>query len=361
MNLVVGSQSELKDPRGVEFSLSHKDVEIFREFHGVVPDSWLVDRSKNVILPFDGVVLEENKFPDFDSLPQFDLSTACDLRAKELVDTGKNITLLWSGGIDSTLMLVSFLKNSVNTDQITVACNYESIKENPEFYSNHVLKNFKIVATERLMQSLKFDITDSIIVSAEPADLLCGIDIQAKMLKTFGPEFLYLKPSRENIVKFFLTRNMSFEAANCWYDLLIESTKSSKRPIDTTSDISWWVSFNWRWQYTVEKFKLRYNTLNNFIAFFSSKEFQSWSVHRELLDIKCLEDFKTDYKDLIFEFDKNQNYRDKKIKHESVTLYYIGNTYSGLLDDSTRLTNKEYSIFDFYQKNNYINSWLGTV
>ena len=63
----------------------------------------------------------------------------CVERATALIDTGKTLKVTWSGGIDSTGVLVSLIKAAgSNTDQIKVMFESRAIEENPDFYNNHI-------------------------------------------------------------------------------------------------------------------------------------------------------------------------------------------------------------------------------
>ena len=66
------------------------------------------------------------------------------MRAKELLARAERLDVslysFWSGGIDSTCVLVSLLKNASASqkERIVVLMSEESISENPNFYRDHV-------------------------------------------------------------------------------------------------------------------------------------------------------------------------------------------------------------------------------
>ena len=62
------------------------------------------------------------------------LNDLLDQRATELLATQRKLAVMWSGGIDSTCVLVALLKHLQHQDQLVVYMTDVSIAENPEFY-----------------------------------------------------------------------------------------------------------------------------------------------------------------------------------------------------------------------------------
>ncbi len=355
MNLIVSTSLPLKDHRGIEFSKNKKDVAIFREVHGIISDSWLIDRSNSIRLPFKSVSTKEYTL-DF-PIKNIDIETASYNRAQDLIKTNQPIYVLWSGGIDSTFVLVSLLTAGINKDQIFVVCNQDSLKENYKFFKL-IQPLVNIVSTEKIIQNLKYSQIDGIILSAEHGDLLYGYDFSSEMLQIFGSDYLKGPVSRSSITRFFTYKKMSLESANCWFDIFIESAKMSARPIVTNYDFSWWVGYNWRWQYALEKFRMRFLTLENSTTFFSGTDMQNWAIHHCQPDLLTLKDFKPEYKKIIFRYNKDNDYLNNKIKHESTTLYYGSNSFAAILEDNSRLSIKDFDLFSFYQSDNFIANWI---
>jgi hypothetical protein len=325
--------------------------------HGVVSESWLVDRTSTVVLPFRTTVLPENLLSNFQNFTQISLLEACLFRAEELISKCKKIYFLWSGGIDSTMALTSFIMSGISREQLIVVCNSESIKENPKFYKDHILNKFDLLASELLMQQMKLSTIDGTIISCEQGDLLYGQDFGSSMFELYGGEFLNKSVSRKNAVKFFVDNKMNETAANCWYDIFMTSATASPRPIDNMYDFSWWCGFNWRWQWAIEKIKIRTKQNVDIQTFFSSHELQSWSVFHQQHQVSKKIDFKYEFKKMIYEYTKDESYFDK-IKHPSATFYYTADSYAAIDSNYNRYRAKEFSIIDYYQPNNFISQWL---
>ena len=356
-SLIITCAFELKDKRCLALIEQYPDIDIFRNIHGVVSESWLVDRTATVKLPFHTTVLEENILPDFTTIPQRTLYDTCMFRATELITNCKKIYFLWSGGIDSTMALTSFIMAGVSKEQLIVVCNSESIKENPQFYKNHILGKFDLMASELMMQRMKLSNIDGTILSCEQGDLLYGQDFGFSMFELLGSDFLNASVSKENAIKFFVANNMNENSASCWYDIFMTSAKNSPRSINNMYDFSWWCGFNWRWQWAVEKIKIRTAQSLDIQTFFSSNEMQAWSVLHNQRQVVNKADFKYEFKKLIYDYTKDITYFDK-IKHPSATFYYTADSYAAIDSNYKRYKSKDFSIIDYYQPDNFISQWL---
>lgn len=357
-NLTAACAFELRDYRSIDIVKNYKDIDIFRNIHGAVSESWLVDRTGRVQLPFKSSILEENKIPATNNNFNLNLTEVCINRAREFLSRNNNIYIMWSGGIDSTLIVVSFLMANIDCDAITIVCNQESIKENPDFYKNFILGKFKIIASELMMQQLKIGIVDGLIISGEQGDLIFGQDFGSAMFARYGKDYLKSAPDRNSIVRFFIDNSMSITGANCWYDIFMESAQASPRPIDTAYDFSWWAGFNWRWQWALEKVKMRSQLDQPIETFFSSYDFQQWSIQHQQ-NISSNIDFKLPYKKIICNYTNNDDYLNK-IKVPSATIYYGANSAVALTTDGIRHSAKNFSLMKFYQSKNFISDWLNS-
>jgi hypothetical protein len=329
------------------------DLEIFSEFFKIVSSSWIVDRTEETKLPFRTNVLNDHKL-NYVSQNTLSLDDAC----QHAVEKYKNITtpiyVLWSGGIDSTLILVSFLKYGFDKSKIIVACNFDGIKENYNFYKNFILPNFKVIASEMLIQQLD----SGTLINGDPADALLGIDLSLGIFKKYGSEYLLKPCSREVITEYFINSGLSHQAANCWYDYYISSINFSPRQIVTVQDFSWWITFNHRWQTANEKLKTRIKSSVNYCRFFDSEHFQNWAINKSNTTITRLQDFKYDYQKIIFDYTKDQEYFYKKIKLSSASFTFGSQPYAAILDNGLKLKSDEFNIFDYYDRNNFIDDWL---
>jgi hypothetical protein len=336
------------------------DIKIFDEIKNVVASSWIIDRTEFAKTPFRSYLINDYKLDNQSfSNNNLTLNDICIDTASSFKNWQKKIYILWSGGLDSTVLIISMLKAGIEKENIIVACNPDGLKENYNFYQKFILPNFKVIASEKLMQQASITgITDGIILNGDPADALYGIDLSLSLTKKYGIEFLKVPCSREVVTKYFISQNMSLQSANCWYDFFMESSSQSPREIKTMDDFSWWITFNHRWQSANEKLKLRILDDSNYKTFFGNSNFQNWACYRDNSSVGTLKEFKLEMKKIIYEYTKDQEYFENKIKLHSNSHAFGLNSYSAILDNNQKILSKEFNIYNFYDKNNFMIDWL---
>jgi hypothetical protein len=203
-----------------------------------------------------------------------DILDICLERASELLNTGKHITVLWSGGVDSTLALFSLIRQASNLDQLSILCTFESILESGGLFDS-VIKNSGIrikFDTTRYSTDMPFsydseDLTQ-IYITGQCADQLYG-----------APAFLKSSESDDNIpwYNWYVrdTYNQNF------LELIEPTIKYSERPIETVHDLRWWAMFNYGWTTVLYDDLIgRPAALASRIkSFYATPEFQRWAIH----------------------------------------------------------------------------------
>ena len=359
-SIIVSTDHSHSFNKNIQFSVDRPDLNLYSNILKLAPFTWLVDRTKSCNLPFKTHFIEDYQLPEIIKHSCDSLNNICQNTAEQYKNIDKQIYILWSGGIDSTLLVVSFLKSTVPYSKITIACNFDSIKENYDFYKKHILPNFKIISSDFLMQSVNTSTTDGIILNGDPADVLYGYDLTTSISKTLGFDYLQLPCNRDNVTNYFKIKGFSEQSANFWYDYFTHSIDKSPKPIKTMQDFSWWEGFNYRWQAANEKFYIRLslNNTNCYERFFNHHEFQLWAIFKEPIIIKKFNDIKLESKKIILDYTKDEFYFYNKIKLNSNSHVFGLNSYSAVLNNGQRLTADEFNVFDFYDENNFINDWL---
>lgn len=332
----------------------YPDVALYKQFGKVFGATWISDRSKTLTMPFSTGIEKVNEFYAFDDF-NVSIDEALVNSATDILSRNKTVYLMWSGGIDSTLMIIAFFKTGLDLKNVKVVLNIDSIKENYNFYKKYVLPNFDLVATELLIQDAKSKILDGVIVQAEHADLIFSVSITRIMNKALGPNFMHYPFDRTNTLEFLTKKGWSKLAANCAYDLV--SLTATKAPIElkTMQDFAWWYSYNFRWQHNREKFRARINPLNEYITFFAHRDFQRWSV-KNLLEHRHLDE-KTEFRRAIRDFTLDDNYATFKIKWASQSKHLATNSAFALTLDDKLITN-DFNLRDYYTENNSFKDWL---
>lgn len=327
----------------------------------------LVDRCAKISMPYNFELYEKFKMPT--DLTNFNMSyeDCCMQRAEELINLSKQlnkpIVIMYSGGIDSTLVVISFLKileKENIRDRIIIAMSPESINENPNFYYRFIINNFNLISSENFSY---FFNGQYIILGGEHNDQLFGSDITQKIGLVWGFEKLFNSYKDELMYRWLLYMGLEPQHARFWFDMLVWSAETSPCQIKTSFDLFWWLNFNFKWQSVFFRILLRVNKderkninlefINNYFHhFYSGINFQKWSMTHPHLKIKdTWLSYKFYVKDLIYEFTQDGIYREQKVKWGSLYKLFIAkNTPVGLT------TNFEYlDVIDkdyFYNPNN---------
>lgn len=234
----------------------------------------------------------------------YSFSDTCDYTATNILknSNGKPINIYWSGGIDSTAVLVSFLKNSDNLNNINITLSKDSIEEYPLFFNNFILDKIKFTVSENPMTLVN---TDFINVTGELGDQIFGsasIFTANDKGKLFDKYTNYLSESFIEVI----------------------SEQLNKCPIELNSvfDILWWINFSMKYQYV--QLRIYADILKPFgsiLHYFDTQEFQLWSLNNHDKKIKStIESYKYMAKDYIYDFTKDSDYRDYKLKVNSLKL-----------------------------------------
>lgn len=196
-------------------------------------------------------------------------------RVKELLALNTKINVVWSGGIDSTLVLFAFLHYCDDPSRITVYGTYSSILESGTLFDKVILKSG---VNHKIKVSSRRDFDDC------PSDEIFVTGFFGNQL--FGPtdNFSVNKDVKTNISFFHhqfngdplddYTKYINQEL----HEFLLPCIKASPKPIETLRDLRWWFIFNLDW-YTAEfATRISTNQQNNQYHFFNTDDFQRYVI-----------------------------------------------------------------------------------
>lgn len=254
------------------------------------------------------------------------LSDIMDETAQNIIQkvNGGKIIVCWSGGVDSTAVVVSFLRNlPINGQkQLIVLGNEHSVLENKSFY--HLLKNnnVSLILSDTLVEDLKEEECTA-ITSGWCADQLFGSDIHL-----IDPSF-YNKSPIEAIPaiwqKKFPRSSISKESAEILFSIYKEYGKHLGLEIEQFCEMAWLHNFGVKWTFISNfmDFKLfQSSNENKAIPFFTNLDFQRWSISN-FENIRKKNVFyepgyyKRALKQYIYDFDNDGNYYSMKGKKNS--------------------------------------------
>lgn len=251
-----------------------------------------IDRTKTVKFPLKTHILPHLKLPDFIQ-QSTSFGDICDERALFLMmkakHTGRKLAIMYSGGIDSTTILCSLLKNCSAKDiqeNVVVLLSHQSINENESFYYNHVVKYFNCVSSFRFPYFLGND--DYIFLSGENADQLFGSQVVGNFTEVypFSDVLKSVAVAKDKLINLFSIRlNGDIAASSLLFDRLKKICDAAPIPIDNLYKMLWWINFTTKWQSVYVRmlpYSKNQDTLileENYTTFFCTKEFQLWAMN----------------------------------------------------------------------------------
>jgi hypothetical protein len=295
-------------------------------FHIFSRNITAIDRTHNVSIPLKTKLYPHLEMPQF---VKFDKSfeEVCDERARFLLNKAKQdnrkIAVMYSGGVDSTLILVSFLKNATKEElkNIIVLLSDSSIRENTNFYYNFVIKNFTCVSSFRFPYLLGND--KYLMVSGENADQLFGSQVNDNYIRNspYSDLFRPIDEVKDRIIYWFRQKiedDYNRVYAEDIFDLFKRIVDNAPIPLENTYKFFWWINFVTKWQsvyvrilaYAVNKKGIKVE--ENYTTFYSPAEFQLWAMNNTDSFVRE-EPGTTKYvpKEIICDFTKDYSYMKK--------------------------------------------------
>lgn len=253
----------------------------------------LNDRSNNIKFPVITTVPDHLALPEF-KIINLSYKECCANKVRDLIalsnQTGKEICLMYSGGIDSSVVLSSFidvLGVKEAAKKINIFMSQESILENPVMWEKFIRPYFK-VTNSKLHRKTGID-NDKILVFGELNDQLFGSDILKNISVWAGRDILNNTFTVDLGIK-YLTEHckMSIKHATIWSELLIENLKSCPRHNSSVWDTFWWYNFSLKWINVYYRYlmgcdltsEVRQDQIDtSYCAFFNTEDFQQWSMN----------------------------------------------------------------------------------
>ncbi len=272
----------------------------------------------------------------------------CNERALELLSRADNLDVpmyvFWSGGIDSTCVLVSLMKHAskAQRERITVLMSEASCNEYPDFYLRYIRGQFRRMPAAQFPYLLG---TKNLIVSGEHNDQLFGSDVIAVAIKIFGFRAVMGPYDPKLFVNFFTQRMGNMVFAIHYVRLFERLMESAPVRLRTNFDLFWWINFAIKWQHVYMRM-LSYVTPSRvdaltpeyvkdyYAPFFCTDAFQLWSMNN--LDKRVRRSwrsYKYPAKEVIFDFTHDSVYRDNKIKLGSLQYLIVQRIPAAFTDD----------------------------
>lgn len=210
-------------------------------------------------------------------------SELADRRACEIIDrypTG-NVVISWSGGVDSTCVLVSFLRNLEDKSRLKVVCAESSLEEYPWMY-RHLTNDLHIdvFVTNHIFRTIG-EMPDVAI----QLNGFCGDQMYGANIHQYYPH-LYSK-NWIDAAKFILD-DKQIKYTQSQFDQFINAFQYYSVQLDYLCtqwcEMCWLFSFGFKWEYYSLEHKLRLYALGykenaiKAIAFYNTPYFEQLSI-----------------------------------------------------------------------------------
>lgn len=294
---------------------------------------FLHDRSNTYQLPIMSETYDRCILPSL-SYTNKSYEQCCDERAKQLYDLSvsfnKPIGVMWSGGIDSTNILVSFMRNYSIAElksRMKIILSEYSCRENPKFYAKYILPNFEFVNSEYTPWLADGSM---ILVSGEFNDQLFGSDTIKGLIAYSSVEEVNSKLNKELLLNYMTYRTKDKEVSSMLFDMVTTTAENNGVMLEKTTDFLWWYNFCFKWQGV--HFRIHTLFANTITPewerqylhhFYGTTNFQNWSVSNpDVRYITNWKNYKMKAKEMIFEFDSDEDYFRNKIKMPSLAIVF---------------------------------------
>lgn len=219
----------------------------------------------------------------------------------------KNLVLMWSGGIDSTLVFYALVSHNI---PFYCVGDIDSKVEYPKLYLQIINNEFNNVTWIDRKDINESWYVDKVITSGEIGDQLVGSDV-------FLKHFELLEDRK-------MPAHYKFDDPR-WNRFYDTSTKILEKNDLTVGEFSWAMNFIFKFAYTARRLIpiVKHPDKTNIKPFFESEMFQRWALHNfsDNVHFDKLTDYKMPYKKYIFKQNNDIDYLNTKIKYGSLVLY----------------------------------------
>lgn len=277
------------------------------------------------------------------------------LRIKQRINAGEKFAVMYSGGIDSTVVLASFIKNFTQEElkQVYVCASAESVIENPYFWNNFILDKLSVIDSKKHKYDdlIEMNLTP---ITADEGDCIFGTLIGLNLYNNFDYLIQSLSPEtrlnlsnlknkmsshdvhfsvfQDLIVKYLdVANNPTF--GRILYEKYVRNIETATVPVHSLHDFFWWLIFSIKYLNCSMRGALYYNdrvewrtAVDRIENWYNDAEYQRWSMANNNNGQKIKNtplSYKNIARDYIYGVDRNPWYRNFKTKLES--LWMIGN------------------------------------
>lgn len=266
------------------------------------PTGLLRDRTGTIKFPFLTQCADSWQIP----VSNPDLEQCFFSRVKDIESKHHTVNLLYSGGIDSTAMVVAWLKYTSGNNKVRILYSLDSIKENASFFL-HLQTQKKFELIEIGGNVFYQNELDGVEVSGGVGD-----DVTASLDESFYNKYGW-QTLQSSWKDFFWRQNPNSK----FIDFCEKWFATSGRDITTVLEARWWFYLNKMAPRHRNRIAKKTDLMGE--HFFLDPMFLAHFYHRTdtLIPLPCYTKYKISIKDFIFDYFPDQNYHKNKCKENS--------------------------------------------
>jgi hypothetical protein len=316
-------------------------IKLFEEanFHLLINRS-IADRTgaNEFFIPFT----EERPIPKLKENFNKSFKQICEERSEQLLNRGKRINVMWSGGIDSTVVLFSLMNKANDLSQIRVLLTTDSILQSGNMFDLLIKDKLDYIlqinkkSREKIFDEKLIDVNNELIINGCAADELNTV----KRLKIIPTDRKYDDLNYEDVISPLLSKEVM--------DFFNKSIQSYPKKIKYYKDFlkfyhmaystycglySWYPYMDPKFLNIMESFYWRASERSDF------DDFDKWSVYSD--EASYTEKTRIPQRNLIYELTGDKLYCDKKGKTIGNPTNVFNNDWFLFTENNTTITYKD--------------------
>ncbi len=317
-----------------------------------------VSRNGEWTIPWNQELPSKFQMPEYDPGFSKSFEQVTDEKAlsiKQRINSGEKFAVMYSGGIDSTVVLASLIKNLSQEElkQVVVCASAESVIENPYFWDKFILNKLAVLDSKRHKYD---DLIEKGLtpITADEGDCIFGTLIGLNLYNNFDYLIQDLTPeTRLNLsnlknkmsdydVHFSVFQDLIIKYlgvpedpnfGRILYEKYVRNIETATVPVQSLHDFFWWLIFNVKYLNCSVRGALYFNdrvewrtAIEKIENWYNDQEYQRWSMANNNSGQKIKNtplSYKYIAKEYIYGVDNNPWYKNFKTKLES--MWMIGN------------------------------------
>lgn len=329
-----------------------------------------IDRTNTITAPVNFATPDSLKLGSWIHNTPKSYRDCCLLRAQEILNQQdrllKPIAISYSGGIDSTAIICSFIQLLGLTNaakRLDIFLTTHSIYENPKFFEQVLLPHFRIHTSFNANDLLP---PKCILVTGDPNGNICGPEVLFHWSNKLGLAALTKPATGVNILSVFYNAEQEVDESLiiALADMVHVTAASVGVEINDILEWYWWycINFRYSWYHFCKIFFYYFYNPQDIITsaawndhvfnFYDSKDFQIWSVNNRHMLKSYIQEGKWKYppKQIIYDVMHDDDYLSNKGKVSSIQ--YMEFVFAKLYD---KLLDVNYNMLDHDQIGNFLN------